>query len=135
MPNDCDDNNDTMTCFRHFIAIVTFGMLFLLGSAVHAGDAFFAVLEDLPIMEGLAENQAASVTFETANGRIAEVEASGSVEAAAVRAFYAEILPQLGWQRVGEGLYSRDQERLQLVVSDAGGGRVIAAFSLSPKPH
>lgn len=124
-----------MTHLRHLASVLALGALLVFGGTAHAADAFFDVLEDLPMMEGLAENQAASVTFETANGRIVEVEASGAVEAAAVRAFYAEILPQLGWQRVGEDLYSRDQERLQLTVSDAGNGRVIAAFSLSPIPR
>ena len=102
---------------------------------VQAADAFFTDLEDLPIMEGLAENQAAAVTFETANGRIIEVEASGAVHADAVSQFYAETLPQLGWIRVDEGIFERDQERLVLEISTAEEGRLLVAFSLSPKPH
>lgn len=124
-----------MKSFRHILSALVINSVILIGSPAGAADAFFEVLEDLPIMDGLVENQAASVTFETANGRIVEVEASGAVSAEAVRTFYAEILPQLGWTRVDDEDYVRDDERLQLTVSDADRGRVIAAFSLSPKPH
>lgn len=109
---------------------------FLLAPAIAvAADAFFTDLEDLPIMSGLAENQAAAVTFETANGRIIEVEASGAVKADAVLTFYGETLPQLGWTRAAEGVFERDQERLTLTISDAESDRLLVAFSLSPKPH
>lgn len=122
-----------MNTFRKCISISVFLAAFMLSATSQAADAFFDALEDLPIMDGLVENQAASVTFETATGRIVEVEASGGVRAQAVRMFYAEILPQLGWERIGNGVFERDQERLQLVVTDAGNDRVLAAFSLSPK--
>jgi len=110
-------------------------LCFLLAPAIaDAADAFFTDLEELPIMSGLVENQAAAVTFETANGRIIEVEASGAVKAAAVLAFYGETLPQLGWTKAADGIFERDQERLMLSISDAEVGRVLVAFSLSPKP-
>jgi hypothetical protein len=84
-------------------------------------------------MSGLVENQAAAVTFETANGRIIEVEASGTVSAEEVVEFYSETLPQLGWEKVGDIAFQRDQERLTLRITDVGAGRVLVAFSLSPK--
>lgn len=99
----------------------------------NAADAFFTDLEELPIMSGLAENQAAAVTFETANGRIIEVEASGAMKASDVLSFYGETLPQLGWTRIENGVFERDQERLALTISDTEAGRVLVAFSLSPK--
>lgn len=103
--------------------------------SAQAADAFFTDLEELPIMEGLVENQAAAVTFETANGRIIEVEASGAVQAGIVTRFYKETLPQLGWSRIDDGIFERDQERLVLEISPTEEGRVLVAFSLSPKPH
>jgi hypothetical protein len=105
----------------------------MLSTASYAADAFFTDLEELPIMSGLVENQAAAVTFETANGRIIEVEASGTVSAEEVVEFYSETLPQLGWEKVGDIAFQRDQERLTLRITDVGAGRVLVAFSLSPK--
>ena len=124
-----------MNKLRQFLAASVFLGIFGFSMMAAAADAFFLELEDLPIMTGLVENQAASMTFETANGRIVEVEASGAVAADAVRGFYAETLPQLGWVRVADGIFERDRERLQLDISDVGGGRVLVAFSLSPKPN
>ena len=124
-----------MNMFRTCISISVFLGALMLSVASHAADAFFTDLEELPIMSGLAENQAAAVTFETANGRIIEVEASGTVSAMKVIEFYSETLPQLGWEKVGEGIFQRDQERLTLKITDVGVGRVLVAFSLSPKPQ
>ena len=122
-----------MIRLRQILWVPVFVSLLLLSSVATAADVFFDALEDLPVMAGLTENPAAAVTFETATGRIVEVEASGPVAASAVQQFYADILPQLGWTVVSDGIFERDRERLQLLVSDAGEGRVLAAFSLSPK--
>ncbi len=47
---------------------------------VSGADRFISVIEDLPLMDGLIENENAAVTFETAGGRIAEAEARGNVD-------------------------------------------------------
>lgn len=124
-----------MMTLRRALSVLTVLCFSLVPMTAGAADAFFTELEELPIMSGLAENQAAAVTFETANGRIIEVEASGAVKAGAVFKFYGETLPQLGWTRVADGVFERDQERLTLKISDTVVGRVLVAFSLSPKPQ
>lgn len=124
-----------MNMFRAYISVSVFLGVLLFSMASFAADVFFTDLEELPIMSGLAENQAAAVTFETANGRIIEVEASGTVSAEKVLEFYGQTLPQLGWEKVSEDAFQRDQERLTLKISDVGAGRVLVAFSLSPKPQ
>lgn len=124
-----------MMKLRKTLSISAILCLLLMPAMANAADAFFTDLEELPIMTGLAENQAAAVTFETANGRIIEVEASGTMKASEVMAFYGETLPQLGWTRVSDGVFERDQERLALMITDAEAGRVLVGFSLSPKPH
>lgn len=122
-----------MNMFRACISVSVFLGVLLFSMASFAADVFFTDLEELPIMSGLVENQAAAVTFETANGRIIEVEASGTVSAEKVLEFYGQTLPQLGWGKVSEGAFQRDQERLTLKITDVGAGRVLVAFSLSPK--
>lgn len=124
-----------MMTLRRAFSVLTILCLILMPMIASAADSFFTDLEELPIMSGLAENQAAAVTFETASGRIIEVEASGAVQAGSVLKFYGETLPQLGWARVADGVFERDQERLTLKISDTGTDRVLVAFSLSPKPQ
>jgi hypothetical protein len=97
-----------------------------------AADAFFSVIDDLPLMSGLSENENAAVTFETANGRIVEAAARGGVAPAKVRAFYAQVLPQLGWTLKGDGLYGREDEVLRMSIEPDGDGGAVVAFSLSP---
>ncbi|MBL8700933.1 MAG: hypothetical protein JNK67_21335 [Alphaproteobacteria bacterium] len=106
--------------------------LLVLGCA--AGEAqgdFLAGLEDLPLMPGLSEAPSGRTTFETPDGRIVERNAAGSVTRAAVLRFYAETLPQLGWQPAGEGQFTRGSERLRL--DFAGGAEpLVVRFLITP---
>lgn len=97
-----------------------------------AADAFFSVIDDLPVVSGLTENENAAVTFETANGRIVEAAARGGVAPVKVRAFYAQVLPQLGWSAAGDSLYARENEVLKMSIEPDGDGGTVVAFSLSP---
>ncbi len=98
-----------------------------------ADGGFLSVIEDLPLMAALQENENAAVTFETANGRIAEAEARGSVTPDAARHFYDQVLPQLGWRAVGEGVYVRERERLRITVESDGDKGAVVSFSVSPQ--
>lgn len=109
---------------------------------------FLSVVEDVPLMPGLIEDEASAVVFDAAQGRIAETVAAGasagSPGRAAVLAFYAETLPALGWRADGEARWVRAGEILSLEFEDApiaaplgakqdGGAKGIAVrFSLSP---
>lgn len=77
---------------------------------------YLTEIEDLPLMPGLTEVDGAGLAFDKPSGRIVEAYARGTVSAAAVRAFYRDSLPQLGWQAAGEDLYLRDGEQLELQV-------------------
>lgn len=100
-----------------------------------AADQFVSVIEDLPLVTGLVENESAAVTFETANGRIAEAEARGAAAADAVATFYQNVLPQLGWTAVVSGLYQRAGERLRIDIESDGAGGVVVRYSVSPAPR
>ncbi len=103
---------------------------------VSGADRFVSVIEDLPLMDGLIENENAAVTFETAGGRIAEAEARGNVDPGAAGRFYADVLPQLGWesrtQTPALGLYLRERERLKITIEADGDGGAVVSFSVSP---
>lgn len=74
---------------------------------------FVSTIEDLPLMPGLIEEEGGMV-FDSARGRIVEAFATGPVSEAAVRAFYDETLPQLGWRPLGAGAFQRENEILMV---------------------
>lgn len=102
---------------------------------------FFSALNDIPLMPGLYELTEDAVVFDKPEGRIVESAAvSETQETGKIRNFYAETLPQLGWQPVppaknaktvdtyrkqGETLTVRTETRHELK---------IVRFSLSPTP-
>lgn len=116
---------------RLFFAILLTMTVYAVPSV--AADAFVSVIEDLPLMEGLVENENAAVSFDSAGGRIAEAEARGDVSTTAVGTFYESVLPQLGWTRVRDGVYVREGEQLKLVIEADGAGGAVVAFSVSPE--
>lgn len=95
-------------------------------------DRFVSVIEDLPLMDGLVENENAAVTFETAGGRLAEAEARGNVEPLDAGRFYAGVLPQLGWKQLAGGVYQREREQLKIAIEPDGDGGAVVGFSVSP---
>lgn len=102
----------------------------LIGDA-RAAAGFLSIAEDVPLMPGLAESPDAATVFDKPSGRIANTEAKGKVSAAAVRKFYADTLPQLGWQSVGPEHYRRETEQLRLSVTGRDGALTVR-FELLP---
>ena len=78
----------------------------LVGTAAAANGTFLSELEDLPLPPGMAEAPG-GVLFDSPSGRIVEATAQGEMSADQVLAFYAQTLPELGWQKVGPS-WSRD---------------------------
>lgn len=97
----------------------------LLAAAAH-GEGFLAEVEDLPLAPGLVE-QPGGTLFETPSGRIVEATATGRVDPAQVRAFYAGALPDLGWKPGPDLTFTREDELLRI---DFDGGAV--RFSITP---
>ena len=87
------------------------------GLAAVAEGGFFDLLEDLPLMPGLAEVREAGVVFDKPDGRIVEAYASGDVARDSVFAFYRAALPELGWGPIGASRWRREGEYLHLLVS------------------
>ncbi len=80
---------------------------------------FIAGLDGLPLMPGQTENPAERSSFDSAAGRIELRGAAGPATAEAILAFYADTLPQLGWQRLAGDLFARGGERLRLDLAPA----------------
>lgn len=96
---------------------------------------FFQSLDDIPLMPGLREEGDASVIFDKPEGRIAEAAARAEtpVGADAVRAFYEDALPQLGWEKAGNGRFVRQGERLSMTVDPGAEGRPTVRFTIEPR--
>jgi hypothetical protein len=95
------------------------------------GTAFVGGIDDLPLMAGLVEEPGSALVFDSPAGRIVETEASGALSRAEVLAFYAATLPELGWRRQGETVFSRQRESLKLEIAERSGG-VVVRFVLAP---
>lgn len=95
-------------------------------------DAFLSGTEDLPLMPGLTEDPDAAMVFESPQGRVLEAEARGDLGLAAVRAFYADTLPQLGWTPAGDDRFTRAGEQLRLEYT--AGPPLAVHFFLAPAP-
>ena len=107
-------------------------VLCLFVSGVQAGERFVPGFESLPLMAGLEVELGSAMVFDKPGGRIVEAEATGGVPAARIRSWYAEALPQLGWQPAGEGKFRREGEVLSLAVTAEGAGARVS-FRLYPQ--
>lgn len=89
----------------------------------------------MPLPPGLTEADAV-VGFD-GQGRIVFAEAVGSADGLAVRDFYYDTLPQLGWsESVEEGaaVFQRDRERLTLFLIREEGGQLRLRVQLAVQP-
>jgi hypothetical protein len=92
---------------------------------VLAEAAYFSAIEDLPLPPGFTERASPGEGFTSESGRIVLVVADGALTPLAVRDFYYETLPQLGWsvspQTDGTLVFQRGREELSFTVETANG--------------
>ena len=113
------------------IALLLLGILLDLVSPALAGD-FVPGIEDLPLMAGLSPGAGGPLVFDTPAGRIVESPLTGTQAPPRVRAFYAEILPQLGWRPAPGGTYRREGERLRIEFPTRPGAGFAVRFTVRP---
>lgn len=115
-----------------FLSAVSTALLLFAAPLAAENAGFVAGITDLPLMAGLAADQDETMVFDKPAGRIVQTVAHGRVDRAAVRAFYAGTLPQLGWKRVAENRFVREGEVLALELLD-GTSQTTVRFILSPQ--
>ena len=95
------------------IRLFVFSIIVLIGlrSATMAA-GYFTAIEDLPLPQTLAESIDDSVVFDSPQGRIVTVVARGFTTVEAVKSYYSNALPPLGWRPDRDGRFSRDDETL-----------------------
>ena len=111
--------------------VIAFALMLGPAGAV-AEEGFFSTVNDLPLMPGLSEIEAATTVFDKPGGRIVEAYAEGRAQPQAIWRFYDRTLPQLGWQRRSRGRFVRDGELLSIQVTAAGQSRTVR-FSIAPE--
>ena len=76
---------------------------------------FFTEMQDIPLVPGIREVIDQTVTFDKPEGRIVESVAEiESGDSESVTKAYEETLPQLGWAKISDNLYTREAESLAL---------------------
>jgi hypothetical protein len=116
------------------LAFLTVVIIEVPSNALSQAPTFLSVIDGLPLMPGLREDTNEALSFDTAIGRIAEITASGAVEADEIFDYYAGTLPQLGWKLETLDRYVREGEVLNIHVMKRGGdsGKRMVFFRLSP---
>jgi len=105
---------------------------FGLSTPAPAAEGFLSVAEDIPLMPGLVEDTGSATVFDKPNGRIVQADAVGAVGRAAVLSFYAQTLPQLGWNSESPATYAREREVLEFSFQGRDGALTVH-FSLTPR--
>lgn len=95
-----------------------------------ADTLYFAAIEDLPMPPGFVEREPGS-SFDSAQGRLVLAFADGQLPGLAVRDFYYDALPQLGWsispQPDGALVFQRGREQLSFTVEQREGRTYLGA--------
>jgi hypothetical protein len=113
--------------------VATFVLGLVLLAVPAAAQGFVDGIDDLPLMPGLAQTAEPSV-FDAPQGRVVETQAEGRVPQAAIVAFYARTLPQLGWRSATPTRFVREGEKLVLEFPPPGAaGATIVRFFLTPE--
>lgn len=106
-----------------------FAALLFVSAPAFAAVEYSAVIDDLPLMSGMAEETEDALVFDDATGRIVDTYAVTTAERAAVLAFYDAALPPLGWTKSAGASYVRDGERLKISFE----GKNLVRFSITPE--
>ncbi|MBH89978.1 MAG: hypothetical protein CMF71_07125 [Magnetovibrio sp.] len=118
---------------KKFLRTKTVLFFIFLNVTSTAQGSFSRAIDDLPLMDGLQESVDEIVVFDSSTGRIVEVLSTGKVTRQQVMQFYSETLPQLGWQEISAGYYSRENEILKIDFPSPENKKILnVLFMLSP---
>jgi len=131
---------------RFFFAIaLLLAALMTLAHPVRSDGGFLTAIDDMPLADGLTEQKSSAMVFDTGQGRISEVTATGTAAIDAVMSFYTVSLPQLGWSAAGKNVWRRSGSKATavwrrgaeklLIELKQQNGRLEAGFVLTPIDH
>ena len=128
---------------RLLLLLITILTLFGAPKLYAAETVFFESLYDVPVMPGLTEITEQGLSFDKVEGRIAHAMAlSDTAGESAILAFYASVLPQMGWKEVKPALFIREAEKLEISfeapedkIGEETQSIALIRFSLGPVPE
>jgi hypothetical protein len=115
-----------MDMLKRFLLVVVIMLL-----AAPALAAYSYVIEDLPLMPGMAEKSDTAIVFENPGARVLETTLKIKASPEAVAKFYSETLPQLGWTENSPRRFIRESEELEISMERAGEDTVVC-ISVAP---
>jgi hypothetical protein len=105
---------------RHSLHILICSFFLLFAGGAHTAQVqFMPGVEDLPLMDNLLPVDDVFFSFDTADGRVIEICALGEVERPKVAAYYDQVLPSFGWEKVSALAYQREGEKIKIEVKNA----------------
>jgi len=126
------------------IAVLLLLALFGVASAMAAAPPRLLSDLDIPLMPGFVEDSDSRVVFDTPQGRIIEVRATGQGDRQKTLDYYQLLLPSLGWRRITDTsadcgafclMARREAEILKLMVTEIKQPRhkTLIYFSVNPE--
>jgi hypothetical protein len=110
---------------------------------------YLSAINDLPLTGDLLEITDSAMVFDKPEGRIVRVSAEGTTAPDDIHRFYADTLPQLGWEPFGQTVlgpkpedeefiryyvmrFDRGQEMLIIYCRLRADGRILVSYELGP---
>ncbi len=84
-----------------------------------SNSGFVPNLPDVPMPKNFVIDANTSTFFDSAEGRIAEINAEGFGEVSEIQSFYAGTMPQFGWTQLSPTTFKKQGELLVVDVSKA----------------
>ena len=118
---------------RHICIAVLLAGFIAFSPAWAAGEqaVFLSAIEDVPLMAGLTEDSAATLEFDKPDGRLIETYAYGEARQEDAIAFYTTVMPEFGWRKINDLIYSREGEILRIYLTSEERS-LLVRFVLSP---
>ena len=93
--------------------------------------SFVDGISDLPLLKSMQNVNENLVIFDTNEGRIVRTEIVGRVKLSEAYEFYSAILPNLGWIKINENQYIRENEVLSVVFLKEK-NNILIKFNIAP---
>ncbi len=102
--------------------ILSLATLLILTSCGHSAKNpdFVPSLPDVPLPHGFQADPGTGSFFDSAEGRIVEMYATGFEDPSEVKNFYEDVLPQFGWNNAGNMTYIKEGEVMTVTPSKQG---------------
>lgn len=102
--------------------IYLFSVFLCLWSFSSSGTAFLSGSEDIPLMLGMAVQESPAI-FDKKEGQVLVSKAITHETTPAILRFYDQVLPNLGWTKLGMDTYRRKTQTLKIKIEKKENGQ------------